>query len=254
MKIYVGTCGTKIGLKRYVELFNTLEINATFYRFPSKKTLENWEKVFRKQKDFALAFKAFQGLTHPLSSPTWRRTKLSSEEKQRFQGQVGCLKLNPTTEAFLQKTLEMARRVSARFVLFQLPRNCEKEKEGFADFFSALRGLSGESKKLSFGLEIRWQDRKLLEDLFQGFGIIPVFDPLLFSEYLEPFRDLPLLYFRLHGALEGGRLNYHKCYEEEELLRLRELTSKLGAREVFILFNNIYMHQDALRFKALLTP
>ncbi|OAQ20120.1 DUF72 domain-containing protein [Thermosulfurimonas dismutans] len=251
MKVYIGTCGNKVGLKKYVELFDTLEINATFYNFPSETTLKNWEKVFKERKDFKLAFKAFQGLTHPLGSPTWRRAKLTPEEKERFRGRVGCLKLNPVTEALLERILEMATRLSARFLLFQLPRNCEREKEGFAHFFSRLRELSGGSAGLHFGLEIRWYEADLLVRVCEDFGIVPVFDPLLFPKYLDCFKDLPLLYFRLHGTLEGGRLNYNKRYSDDELRELGELLSGLRANEVFVLFNNIYMHQDALRFREI---
>ena len=252
MRIRIGTCGNKVGLKKYVELFDTLEINATFYNFPSERTLTNWEKTFKERKDFALAFKAFQGLTHPFSSPTWHRAKIRPEERENLRDQVGCLRLNPVTETFLKRTLEMARRLSACFLLFQLPRNCEKKKESFTDFFSRLRDLSGDVPGLRFGLEIRWEDPGLLERLYRHFEVVPVFDPLLFPAYLKRFRDLPFLYLRLHGELKGGRLNYNKNYSDEELQGLAELVSRLGAHEVFVLFNNVYMHENALRFKELL--
>ncbi len=252
MKIYIGTCGNKVGLKKYLEIFNSLEINATFYNFPSEKTLRNWEKAFRERKDFALALKVFQGLTHPLSSPTWRRARISPEERENLRDQVGCLRVNPITKKFLEETLSMAQRLSARFLLFQLPRNCEKEKENFKVFFSYLREIAEALSDLHFGLEIRWEDPELLEELYNDFEVFPVFDPLLFPELLNRFQNLPLLYFRLHGTLEKGRLNYHKSYRHEELKELAELLSTLKAREVWVLFNNVYMHEDAQRFKALM--
>ena len=249
MKIYVGTCGNRVGLKKYLKLFDTLEINATFYDFPSEKTLKNWEKAFKEEKAFRLAIKAFQGLTHPLSSPTWRRAKLSPEEREKFRGRVGCLRLNPVTEALLKRTLEMATRLSAYFLLFQLPRKCESEKENFIRFFSRLREFCGGTKGLHYGLEIRWPEGDFLEKMYEEFGIVPVFDPFIFPEYLDRFKDLPLLYLRLHGTLERGRLNYNKRYGEDELRALGRRLSGLRAREILVLFNNIYMHEDALRFK-----
>ncbi len=49
-------------------------------------------------------------------------------------------------------------------------------------------------------------------------------------------------YFRLHG----GR-NYRHRYTDDELARLWELCSG----EAYVLFNNITMRNDALRFKEL---
>ncbi|MDR7568789.1 MAG: DUF72 domain-containing protein, partial [Armatimonadota bacterium] len=50
-------------------------------------------------------------------------------------------------------------------------------------------------------------------------------------------------YFRLHG-----RHGYRYRYTDEDLLALRRMCS--GA--TYVLFNNTYMWEDALRFQALL--
>ncbi|MBX6422094.1 DUF72 domain-containing protein [Thermosulfurimonas sp. F29] len=247
MRIYLGTCGNRVGLEKYLELFNALEINATFYRFPPEKTLRRWERVFRSREGFGLSLKVFQGLTHPVSSPTWRRAGLAPEERERLRNLAGCLRLNPATEEFLERTIALTGRLSARFLLFQLPRVCAGEAEGFFAFFVRLRELLPPGTRA--GLEIRWEDPGLLEDLFHRFGVIPVFDPLLFPGLLERFRNLPFLYFRLHGERKGGRLDYRKNYTNEELKRLADLVFGLEAEEVWILFNNIPMHENALRFR-----
>jgi len=254
MRIYLGTCGNRVGLKKYVELFNALEINATFYRFPSEKTIHGWERTLRLREDFALSIKVFQGLTHPLSSPTWRRANLHPEERERLRDLVGCLKLNPTTEEFLIQTLRLAERLSARFLLFQLPRNCAGEAERFPIFFSRLKDLIEPRRGPRVGLEIRWEAPELLDKIYHGFGVIPVFDPLLFPELLERFRNLPVLYFRLHGGKRGQRLDYRKDYSDEELERLSKLVFDLEAEEVWIFFNNIPMHENALRFRKFWPP
>lgn len=49
-------------------------------------------------------------------------------------------------------------------------------------------------------------------------------------------------YFRLHGGSDYG----HE-YTNDELRKLSEMTRK----EAYVLFNNIAMHSDALRFKRL---
>jgi uncharacterized protein YecE (DUF72 family) len=66
---------------------------------------------------------------------------------------------------------------------------------------------------------------------------------------VDPFQSLPVygstLYWRLHG-----RSGYRYRYTEEDL---GELRSKLDASAVvpgrnFVMFNNIYSTEDALRF------
>ena len=49
-------------LERYVEEFNTVELNASFYRWPTGPTFASWNA--RMPPDFALTVKAHRGLTH----------------------------------------------------------------------------------------------------------------------------------------------------------------------------------------------
>ncbi|RUM89273.1 MAG: hypothetical protein DSZ24_01650 [Thermodesulfatator sp.] len=251
MRIFIGTCGNKVGLSRYVECFNALEINATFYRFPSEKSLRNWEKVLAQLEDFRLALKVFQGLTHPVGSPTWRKSGLSPEEQAALKGKVGCLRLTQATRAFFSQTLDLAERLSARYLLLQLPRNCESETGRFREFLGWARDLLA-PRELHLALEIRWEDPELLEKLWEELKVVPAFDPLLFPRLWEKFQGLPRAYFRLHGERRGTRLIYHKKYTEEELQSLARRIKALSAEEVLIFFNNVYMHEDALRFQKIL--
>ncbi len=245
MRVWIGTCGNRVALSRYVKLFSALEINATFYRFPTQKSLSNWEKVFRKTEGFLLSLKAFQGFTHPISSPTWRKSGLSREEIQHLKDQVGCLRLTEKTREYLRETLALCRRLSARYLLFQLPGKCQKED--LAPFFAEWRRLVPEGPPYP-ALEIRWEDPELLLRLWQTYRVVPAFDPLLFPEFLSLLRDLPRLYFRLHGERRGGRIHYGKKYTDGELLSLSDLLRSLRCEEVLVFFNNVYMHEDALRF------
>ena len=249
MKVYLGTCGPRVRLSQYVTLFNALEINATFYRFPSGRSLKNWQKALRDLPDFGLSLKVYQGLTHPPHLPTWKRSGLTPEERKALQGKVGCLKLTSETQAFWQQTLALAQTLKARFLLFQAPAACQKEglEEAFWEWALPLK-----PPHCSWGLEIRWEEPKLLDRLWQRYQVVPVFDPLLFPALFERFKDLPRLYFRLHGGLKGGRLDYRKRYSEEELTLLAQKIKGLRSQEVWILFNNVYMHEDALSFKEIL--
>jgi hypothetical protein len=46
----------------YAKVFNTVEVNATFYRFPTEKMVQAW---YRKGPEgFLFTLKAFRGITH----------------------------------------------------------------------------------------------------------------------------------------------------------------------------------------------
>ena len=78
MTIYIGTSGWSYDhwkgvlyrpglpaaarLSRYVEEFDTVELNASFYRWPQDSTFGKWNAQL--PDDFALSVKAHRGLTH----------------------------------------------------------------------------------------------------------------------------------------------------------------------------------------------
>lgn len=248
-RIYVGTCGQVVAWKRIPEIFSALEINCTFYRFPSERQLANWTKALskgRKGRLFRLAVKAFQGLTHPTRSPTWKRSGLSKEEIAALKDLVGCLRWNETTKEFLRKTAELCQQLGADFLLWQLPAFCKQERENILAFFEETRKV--------LDLALRWEDPELLETVWERFQVIPAFDPFLESGLFELFAPrLPTLYLRLHGRRdERGRLVYHYQYTEAELHALKEKILTSAATEILVLFNNTYMKEDALRFLQLL--
>jgi uncharacterized protein YecE (DUF72 family) len=49
-------------LERYAELFDTVEVNATFYRLVTRETVERW--VEQTPSEFVFAVKASRYLTH----------------------------------------------------------------------------------------------------------------------------------------------------------------------------------------------
>jgi len=70
----------------------------------------------------------------------------------------------------------------------------------------------------------------------------------------DPFKALPvytekLAYFRLHGL---GKQLYYYQYTDDELKQLRRLLQPFerDGKEVYVLFNNLAMFDDGLRFKS----
>ena len=250
-KIWVGTCGQVVAWKKFFELFSALELNATFYKFPTERQVKNWKKHLEegKQKGAFLAMKAHQLFTHPLNSPTWKRSEFSPEERKKFKDLVGCLKWNEFTKTQLQRTKVLAEELGIDFILFQLPQACAKERENFFSFLKKARELL----PAKIGLEIRWDDLSLLQE-GRALNITPVFDP-----FLEPtlrkefFPELDFLYLRLHGTKDPrGRLNYRHRYGAQELRILKAWILEAKAGKICVFFNNIFMKEDALKFKELL--
>jgi len=115
------------------------------------------------------------------------------------------------------------------------------------EFFSSI---------LSNEIIIAWEPRGTwnnnldkVEEIVNNLGIIHVVDP--FKRW--PVSEHKVVYFRLHG--NGSReINYRYKYTDEDLKWLRgQIQLKCKSKEVYVMFNNIYMGQDALRFKELIT-
>ncbi len=247
-QIYVGPCGQVVAWKKLPELFSAIEINTTFYKFPTDKQIVNWQKALaqgRQGRTFKVSIKAFQGLTHTLRSPTWKRAGLSPNLLSRLKDKVGCLRLNETTLSFWQQTEALAQTLGAEYILFQLPKHCQKEEDLIEGFFSQVK-----PKALRLALEIRWPGEDLLTRIWLKHKVIPVFDPFLEPALWQRFAPLlPRLYLRLHGQKDArGRLVYQHQYTEEELDLLQEKLMSARAQEILVFFNNVYMKQDALRF------
>jgi len=73
---YLETFKDKSRLTYYSSLFNSVEINSTFYKLPLARTIERW--VNETEDDFKFTFKLWQGITHTKGNP------FLSEDLERF--------------------------------------------------------------------------------------------------------------------------------------------------------------------------
>lgn len=128
MNIWVGTSGFQYAewkgkfypedlpaakmLPYYAERLTTTEINYTFHRIPSAKTIDNWKKLTPEKFRFAL--KAPQKITH------WSKLRDCADTMRYFHDVTSALgeKLGP--------------------VLFQLPPNFKKDTLVLGDFVNCL--------------------------------------------------------------------------------------------------------------------
>jgi uncharacterized protein YecE (DUF72 family) len=235
--IKVGTCG--FGRTRrpdYFKLLTAVEIQHTFYEPPEIETLEKWRAG--APDDFEFTLKAWQMITHESSSPTYKRLSRPMTEKEIAE--AGFFRPTETVRDALKLTLECAKALKARTILFQCPARFQPLPENilnFKRFFSNIdRG------ELNLAWEPRgklWED-DLIRDLCDELDLWHCVNP-----FQRPTVTTDRCYYRLHGQ---PRWRY--TYEEDELMELVSLLPKNGLSYVF--FNNITMKDDAVRFRSVI--
>ncbi|HKO96742.1 MAG TPA: DUF72 domain-containing protein [Pyrinomonadaceae bacterium] len=243
MKPCVGTSGFGVARAKYVEVFSCVEVQHTFYQPPQISTLQRWRET--APPDFEFVLKAWQLITHDAKSPTYRRLKrkLSEAEKE----EAGYFRPTTIVKEAWQATLESARALQARTVLFQCPASFKATKENIVNIRTFFKAISKETKKekINFCWEPRgdW-DRDVVKNLCSELNLWHVVDPFI-SKTVTPGK----LYFRLHG--KGG---WRYEYEDSELLELAVMFGENDPKtklNSYVFFNNVRMTQDALRLKAI---
>lgn len=244
-EIMVGCCGYPCARPKYYQKFRTVEIQSTFYKLPKPETASRWRE--EAPEGFVFSFKAFQGITHPTSSPTWRRSGLSPEElREREYGW-----LRPTEDNFeaWEKTVEVGERLGAEVCVVQCPPNFRYTEEN-------VRNLRKFFKEVERRFSIAWEPRGDWGEHPEA--IRKLCGELDLIHCVDPFRQESLhfsggtAYFRLHGL--GKPSVYRYRFSDRELEELRGKAEGLGegVRRAYFMFNNVYMLEDALRFLKLL--
>lgn len=230
----VGCCGTSgLSLKVFSERFRLVEVQSTFYRLPRIETAERWRGSV--PEDFEFTLKAFQAITHPKSSPTWRKSGIRTP----VSDEVGHMVLSRFTQDSWSKTMEIASTLKSEFVVVQLPPSFEFSNlnlQRLETFFESVDILCTPVVEFRHA---SWMDKlNQISTVLEHLGVFVVVDPLK-----GIFVDQKKNYLRMHGR--DGFVNYRHKYSEEELIKLERLTRGL---EAYILFNNLSMKEDALRF------
>ena len=241
--LLVGCCGRSgLTLEDYSKRLGLLEVQDTFYRIIAReKTILGWRR--RAGEGFVFVMKAFQGLTHTSSSPTWR--KAGRLPFPANPANFGHLKGTTEVAKSWEYTVREAELLGAKAVVVQLPASF-KPSEGsisrISEFFSSAR------KPTLIGIEVRgdyWRSKEWagkLREALSAAGLTHVVDPLVW----DPLHvEDNTAYFRLHGKLPG----YNYQYMTEELMRIARKAA--GYRECFVLFNNLSMLEDAVRLRSL---
>ncbi len=240
-KLHIGCCGFPNAKKDYYAQFETIELQLTFYRLPKTETVRKWRE--EAPPGFIFTMKAFQGITHTYFTPTYRRANLHWDKEKMKR--LGHFKPTDEVREVWQRTLEIARLLEAKVVVFQCPPNFkfnEENKENFLRFFAGLKDVP-----FVPAVELRapW-DADWVRFHFKELHLIHCVDPFKEKPLTEGLR-----YFRLHGKPPGEKM-YRYRYSDADLLRLRQMVQSGETEETYCLFNNMTMLEDALRFKKLM--
>jgi uncharacterized protein YecE (DUF72 family) len=236
--IRAGVCGFCLPQAELFRRFTLLEVQQTFYWPPQLKTVERWRRI--APDDFEFTLKAFQAITHPGTSPTYRRTKFSTDDRAQCGGFCDTQVVRDAWE----RTFSLANALEAAVVVFQCPPSFDASEENVGRMRSFFQWA--DRGRLQFAWEPRhatWS-RGLVRDLCWELELIHVVDPLEQADVYGSPR-----YLRLHGKSLGDfRYEYGRTYTDEELADIYE---RCQPGPTYCLFNNKQMAADAERFLSL---
>lgn len=236
---FVGCCGWTEAQPRYVANYSTIELQTTFYQPPASPVAARWRSM--APPSFRFCMKAWQLITHTPASPTYRRLKwgVSPQEWDLYGS------FRPTEQVMLawERTREIANIVDAQVIVFQCPKSFLPTRENTRNLTAFFREIDRGERTLAW--EPRGEEWRpgLIRELCVESRLIHCVDPFKCDAVYGDG-----LYWRLHG-----RTGYHYRYTQGDLVDLKaefEAHSHLPGPN-YILFNNIYSKEDALRFRAM---
>ncbi len=245
--ILVGTCGWSVrgGKEAYFKVFKLIELQDTFYKLPRVTTAKRWREI--APRDFVYTLKAWQVITHPPTSPTWKRAglKISDEEKDKY----GFLK--PTEQNFKawEQTLEICKALKAEVCVFQTPPSFGYSDENVKNVENFFSSIKRNSVRLGWEPRGTWHEHpEIVRELCKKLDLIHIVDILR----RDPTYVTDICYIRLHG-LGGKEVNYRYKYTDEDLTKLAQKVKSYFDQgcKVYVLFNNVFMRDDAIRFREI---
>jgi len=226
-------------MRRYFREYGLVELQATFYRIIKIETARKWRESAPPK--FIFTVKAFQGITHEATSPTWRRSNIRPTDRH------GGLKPTEEVLACWKYTKAICEALKAPFCLVQTPPNFKDTSENIKNalsFFSMIdRG------QFEIGLEARGWRSETIFKVCEEAGLVHVTDPFLQDPLTLGIRDT--VYLRLHGSPPGKRM-YRYTFTDDDLRMLVGKVKEYNADRIYVLFNNITMLQDSKRFMGMI--
>ena len=206
-------------LALYAEIFDTIEVDSTFYAIPPLSTVENWYK--KTPENFTFSLKLPQEITH---THALRKTSF------------------PVLDEFCERVKELKEKLAV--VLIQMPPQFGASKENAQNLREFLAQLP---KEIRFAIEFRergWLIEWTFEELEKNKVALALVEGSWISRELM-FQAIgkfenDFAYIRFMG--ERDLLHFDKIYRREDtnLQIWKDEIEKLKAKEIYIYFSNFY--------------
>ncbi len=205
----------------YARVFNTVEVNATFYRFPTGKMVQAWHK--KGPAGFVFTLKAFRGITH------LRKFRGTAELVRRFyaMGEVLGEKLGG--------------------FLFQLPPSLQYDRDLLLHILDQLDPRFANTLEFRHESWFREETEVILRERNVAMCIVSA--PGLPEHVVV---TAPHAFVRFHGKSAWYAYRYSRTELRSWARRLKDLP----AERVFIYFNNdwnAWAPENALQLEEILT-
>lgn len=233
-KIYIGTSGwhykhwkgtfypegTKDAqqMEYYLQHFNTVEINNSFYKLPSSTTFDKWKGAV--PDDFIFAIKGSRFITH------MKKLKVQRENIEKFFN---------GTDRLEEK---------AGPILFQLPPGWKINAERLKDFLAQL------PSDYRYTFEFRndtWYDEKIYDLLKKNNCAFCIYELAGHKSPMEVTADF--VYIRLHGPGDKYQGSYDHAILQSWADRCRGWQNE--GKDVFVYFDNDQEGYAAFNAKTL---
>jgi len=207
-------------LSYYVQYFDTVELNTTFYRLPPPTAVAEWKK--NTPPNFCFAAKGSRFITH--------MKKLRDPE--------------PALQKYFERIHGLGKKLGP--IVFQLPPQWPLDLDRLAYFLKAL------PPPHRYAFEFRnpsWNVKPVYDLLTKHNAAYCIFDLAGFLSPLEVTADFT--YIRLHGP--GGK--YQGSYDDRALQEWADRLKKWRLKSSYVYFDNDqagYAPKNALRLRELL--
>jgi uncharacterized protein YecE (DUF72 family) len=198
-------------LRYYSSLFNSIEINSSFYKLPVGKTVEKWSD--ETLSDFKFTYKLWREITHHKSlSFEPQNVDLFFQRIHYAGGKKGCvlIQLPPSTT------------IDCRYQLIALLNKAQEASRGEWRIVVEFRHSS-------------WYQDEIYQVMQQaGAGLVIHDIPRSATPFVDDVSEI--MYVRFHGPGGGYRGSYSESFLSEYAGYLRDW--KEDGKEVFAYFNN----------------
>jgi uncharacterized protein YecE (DUF72 family) len=239
-RVRIGLCGFTVAMRAYARDFPVVEVQGTFYDPPTDATMLRWRGATGPDLEYTM--KAWQLVTHPAASPTYRRMK---RHEVRADDEPGFFRDSPGVSRGWRRSVECAGVLGATAILFQCPASFRPDHDNLARMRRFFERIERPAARLLWEPRGRaWNERRgTALALCRDLGLVHVVDPFVTA---PPRRHD--VYWRLHGPGSA-----RASYDDEALRRLAGMLAEVESPGApYVLFNNLPRVGDARRFAALL--